>query len=108
MQRTEISDQCRVLGCRAAVAVQNVDDVCEEHGERVPQLSNLWSRDSTAGRMWQCIRGLVRRTESSDNDKDVTVFTFQSGIAVRFSKWHYLLILTRSCSFFAMTFDCTG
>jgi hypothetical protein len=66
------------------VAVLNVDDVCEEHGERVPQVSNLWRRDSKADGMRQCIRGLVRRT--SDIGKDVPVFTFQSGIAVRFSK----------------------
>ena len=64
------------------MAVLNVDDVCEEHGERVPQVSNLWR--SKADGMRQCIRGLVRRT--SDNGKDVPVFTFQSGIAVRFSK----------------------
>jgi len=46
MQRPEISviEQCRLLGCRATVAVQNLDDVCEEHGERVRQVSKLWRR----------------------------------------------------------------
>jgi hypothetical protein len=41
LQRTETSliEQCRVLGCGAAVAMQNLDDACEEHGERVRQVS---------------------------------------------------------------------
>jgi hypothetical protein len=76
LQRTETSliEQCPVLGFRAAVAVQNLDDVCEEHAERVRQVSRLWRRDSAADGLRPCIWGLVRRTESSDNGRDVPLF----------------------------------
>ena len=110
LQRTETSliEQCRLLGFRAAVAMQNLDDVCEEHEEHVRQVSKLRRRDSTADEMRQCIWGLVWRTESSDNGRNVPLFTFQSGIAVRFWKWLDLfLILTRSCFVFLQwTCDC--
>jgi hypothetical protein len=55
VQRRHLIEQCRVLGFIAAAAVQNLDDVCEEHEDRGRQVSKLRRRDSTADGMRQCM-----------------------------------------------------